>query len=375
MFRYFYLLDNNWNSTVTWGVILEHTDQPDVPRTLFEVHGLELENHAKSRTLDHLFSPQVLDNLRQNHNSGLLIQSSTEYTRVGEEPYSTAYAWLRAHGVPLHNIHVLTCSNHLAQPARKTWPEINFSVLDWWEYSPRWWYQDQTPDAPAQYRFTCLNRRPHEWRAAATQYLRNIPEYWNNSIHTIGDRNYHHTDDAPQDQDDYRNLGKGSGYFDDDVEAMAQTWYSTGSPIQLPDTPNITDIPLYNVSRAGAINIITESYPNQTRHSPTEKTYRAYAVGRPHISLAHANWQINLQARGYLPYPWDAEYDGIRDPSKRFRTVMGLIERMAKLSNSEFDEVCRSVQHIVDHNQANWYRRTERKFLHKQLHPALRPQT
>lgn len=369
----------NSNSARLWGLNLPTTDQDTLPNTLFEAHGLEVENciHRTEKgdvhhTLHTLFTRPVLKNLRKNPHSRLMLQCATEYTRVGEEPYSTVYAWLRAQGVPLTSVIVLCCSKHLITAAKRTWRDIQFCEFDWWEYSPRWWYEGCTPTGKPTQRFTCLNRRPQEWRAALTQYLSQLPGYWQNSLHTIGNRNYHATPtDEPQMQDDYRNHGP--GYFEDSIEELAQAWYKRKKAIQLPGVTTFIDPRLYDATRSGALNIVTESYPNQQRHSPTEKTYRVYAAARPHVTLGHHNWCRNLLERGYQTYPWDAQYDHIRDHNQRFWAVAHTLKQFVQMDDKTFKRTMKSVQHTVVHNHENWLRRTDIKRIHSNLPKELQP--
>lgn len=372
MCDYWYSACGNSNSPRMWGKHLEHTLRFDRPGTCFEAHGLEVEKHAKNGSLEQLFTDPILENLVRNSSSRILLQCSTEYTRVGEEPYSTVYAWLRSQGVPLDQVIVLTCSDHLAHQARKIWSEPKFVVFDWWEYGPRWWHQNCEPRAKARQRFTSLNRRPHEWRAAITHRLRQVPEYWQNAVHTIGNRNYHAIgDDAAHMIDLVRNHG--TGYFNPEIENWAHMWYTHGREIQLPEATSFIDNRLYEAARSGAVNLVIESYPNQSRHSPTEKTYRAYAVARPHVTMGHHNWSENLLARGYHCYPWDAEYNHLRDPNERLYAVVQVIERMALMSEKSFKRLVSSVQPTVDHNHENWLKRTERDYLVRHMPEELKP--
>lgn len=372
MCEYWYSVCGNSNSTRLWGKQLITVEDPDQPGTVFEAHGLEVENHARANTLDQLFTDAVLQNLTQHHNSVLLLQCSTEYTRIGEEPYSTVYAWLRAQGVPLHSIVVLTCSDHLADAARAVWSDIQFCVFDWWEYGPRWWHYHCKPTAPATQRFTSLNRRPTEWRAAITHRLRQEPAYWRNSVHTIGNRNYH----AVCEEDRYmldtvRNSGV--GYFNDEIESWAEQWYKHGREIQLPQAESFIDNRLYNAARSGSVNLVIESYPNQQRHSPTEKTYRSYAVARPHVTMAHHNWNENILARGYHHYPWDARYNHLKDPNERLYAVVDTVVEMANMTEKQFRKLMKSVHRTVQHNHENWLKRTEQAYITRNLPPELKP--
>lgn len=372
MFSQWYSVCGNYNTPRIWGLDLPITERADLPGTLFEAHGLDVETVGRENTMLEFFTEPVLDNICANSNSRLMIQASLEYSRVAEEPYSTVYAWLRAKGVPLNRVIVLTCSSHLLQAAQAEWPDIQFAELDWWEFGPRWWHQNCKPTAPATQRFTCLNRRPHEWRAALTYRLKQEPDYWNNALHTIGNRNYHALDD---DLDCRDFLNKGNGYFNEEIESWWKAWLEfPRKEIQLPKSRHFLDDAVYNAARSGNINIVTESYPDQQRHSPTEKTYRCYAVARPHITLGHYNWNQNLHQRGYHTYPWDDEYNHLSDPNERMYAVIDVILRFAHMSDKEFCKTMKSVAHIVQHNHENWMSRTDLSVVHNKLPPELRPQ-
>ena len=379
MFEHWYSACGNYNTPRIWGLDLPTTTDAGLPATLFEAHGLDVEHAAsawkpgdaaKSTSMKKLITPEIIRNLQSNSNSRLMIQSSLEYSRVGEEPYSSAYSWLRAQGVPLDRVIVLTCSEHLREAASAVWSDIEFAVLDWWEFGPRWWHKDCEPTASATQRFTCLNRRPMEWRAALTQRLSVEPAYWDNAVHTIGNRNYHALDNDLECRDF---MNQGEGYFNEEIEGWWKTWLKfPRREIQLPNSEHFLDDAVYNAARGGSLNIVTESYPHQPRHSPTEKTYRCYAVARPHITLGHYNWNQNLLDRGYLPYPWDAHYNNLSDPNERMYAVVDVILKFANMSNKQFKREMRSVEHIVQHNHRNWKQRTEAHTVNQRLPKCLR---
>lgn len=371
MFEHWYSLDGNYNTPKVWGLHIDTTQDPNLPATLFEAHGLEVENAYRENRLSNMFTEPVLNNLRHNAHSRLLIQSSLEYTRIGEEPYSSVYAWLRAQQVPMQQVMVLTCSDHLANHAQRVWPDIEFGVLDWWEFAPRWWHEPINPTGSAQQRFTSLNRRPTEWRAALTHRLSMEPKYWDNALHTIGNRSYH----VPEDDINCRDfLNRGEGYFNEEIESWWKSWLSfPRREIQLPNSTHFHDTAVYTAARSGAINIVVESYPDQQRHSPTEKTHRCYAVARPHITVGHYNWSQNLHQRGYLTYPWDDEYNNIRDPNERMYAVIDVILRFANYTDQQFDRIINSVSNTVQHNHSNWLHRTNRNTVHSRLPMSLRP--
>jgi len=378
-YKHWYSLDGNQQTTKLWGNPLPITTKTNLPSTLFEVHGLELEQ-SRSVITRRNEAASIIENLKANPSSGILIMAASEYTRAFEGVYAQAYRDLvKRGGVKPKQICVLVCSESLAATGRELYPDIVWAVYDYWEHQPRLWFgewhcENALPEPNK--RFVCLNRRPHEIRAALYTDLMRSRAYRYNTWHTIGNRNYHNPDHADMDLGVIRSGGYDPiNYLDRDIEDSAAVFYKNPYVKTVPGNPtSFQDRRLFEISARGTVNIVTESYPNQTQHSPTEKTYRAYAVARPHITFAHPRWESkNLVPRGYHLYPWDEDLDACRDPAKRYRLARNLILDWAEMDDQQFEEIMRVPLQIAQQNHQLWLNRTENTSVCLQLPESLIP--
>jgi len=378
-YDYWYSLDGNRPTPRLWGLDIPETEDPGLPNTLFEIHGLELERWHVDQPQQDL--PQaVIQNLVQHPGSTVLIMAASEYTRAYESSYEHTYRkWVKRHRIRPNQITVIVCSDSLRDRGKRLFPDLTWGVYDYWEHQPRLWFEEWhcAGDLPEpDRRFTCLNRRPHEMRAALYTDLMTVRAYRHTAYHTMGNRNYHNFDTAEMDLEVIRSGGNDPiNYLDSDIERSAAEFYRNPQTHEAPGEPiSFQDRSLFDISAQGCLNIITESYPNQRQHSPTEKTYRAYAVARPHITFAHCHWEsANLQPRGYHSYPWDTDVDACRDPAKRYRLCRDRILRWAQMSKEDFQQEMAYPLHIAQLNHAHWLHKTSDEYIHNRLPESLRP--
>lgn len=115
------------------------------------------------------------------------------------------------------------------------------------------------------------------------------------------------------------------------------------------------------------LSIVTETFFFDTMHVPnsgsnticnlhsvffTEKIFKPIAMKHPFIVLSRPNTLLELKKRGYKSFaPFiNEEYDSIEDNIARFNLLLNEIIRLSKLTDQEWLEWQKNIQHIVEHN-------------------------
>jgi hypothetical protein len=116
--------------------------------------------------------------------------------------------------------------------------------------------------------------------------------------------------------------------------------------------------------RSTRISIVAETvFENKVWHS--EKICKAIAAGHPFILLAGAKSLKVLREYGFKTFSefWDESYDLIEDNYLRLIAITKVLEKLAKLSQEEFDALCNNVKDIVNYNQQYFYSKEFEKVL------------
>lgn len=109
--------------------------------------------------------------------------------------------------------------------------------------------------------------------------------------------------------------------------------------------------PMHKIYQHILIDIISE--PNILGDSffPTEKFSRAVAMKRPFIVMAGDGYCEYLRQMGFETFWqfWDENYDGY-SAKDRYSMIIELINSLASLSDSDFLELYKSMESVIEHN-------------------------
>ncbi len=112
------------------------------------------------------------------------------------------------------------------------------------------------------------------------------------------------------------------------------------------------------------VDLVTETVFNYPYPFISEKIIRPIVLGRPFILFGAPGtikWLHDLGFRTFDNY-WDESYDAVQDPNQRFAQLCKLIETINDLKIDSCQEILKSMQDILIHNQQNY-----RKWINNEL--------
>jgi hypothetical protein len=105
------------------------------------------------------------------------------------------------------------------------------------------------------------------------------------------------------------------------------------------------------------LQVVTETAYHYPVVSWTEKTLKPIACKRPFVILGTPGLIAHLHTLGFKTFSqwWSEDYDQITDPEKRLLEVVGIIEWMCKKPISELQDLCNSMQDVLNYNHDYYF--------------------
>ena len=333
----------------------------------------EIEN--KTRNNLELFKPTILERLRKNNQTRLIITFATELTSAGAvENYKKL---LTQNRIPLERVHFIAITEPQKIMVQNTAPEFKVSVFNYWEYVTAsmvkaWPATVET--ALEHKRFLYLNRRFTESRALIYYRLCKDQQFMENSHVSMHRGSYWR---GGVDPNHYRIVLR-AGFCNHPEYPDLINFYTNNPP--LPKTQTNVDPDAYDfmgyentaivqLHKQTDLNIIVESHPSHTADGfmPTEKTYRAIAAGQPFVTFGTPGFYSNLANQGYrLQIP---EFDHIEDTFQRAEQFVQHVRQIAQIK--KWKHYIAEQKQLAEYNRNLLYRRVAKKQIVKNFHSEL----
>jgi hypothetical protein len=99
------------------------------------------------------------------------------------------------------------------------------------------------------------------------------------------------------------------------------------------------------------IDIVGETWTRGRSFYPTEKTIRPMLLKKPFIVMGSQNYLAYLRQLGFWTFDhfWGEDYDGYADGT-RYRSILKLLESIAKKPKQELCDMYTTMQYVLDHN-------------------------
>ena len=333
----------------------------------------EIEN--KTRNNLELFKPTILERLRENNQTRLIITFATELTSAGAvENYKKL---LTQNRIPLERVHFIAITEPQKIMVQNTAPEFKVSVFNYWEYVTasmvKAWPATVETDLEHK-RFLYLNRRFTETRALIYYRLCKDQQFMENSHVSMHRGSYWQ---GSIDHNHYRIVLRAG--FCNHPEYRDLINFYTNNP-SLPKTqtevnPQDYDFMGYEntaivqLHKQTDLNIVVESHPTHTADGfmPTEKTYRSIAVGQPFVVFGTPGFYGNLVNQGYrLQIP---EFDHIEDTFQRLEQFVQHVQQIAQIK--KWKHYIAEQKQLTEYNRNLLYRRVAKKQIVKNFHSEL----
>lgn len=134
----------------------------------------------------------------------------------------------------------------------------------------------------------------------------------------------------------------------------SESWINN-IPYIIPDESFPSDVRISTPIFNAYINIVIETISYKTPFNVswiTEKTYKPIAYGKPFIMFSSPGTLSDLRILGFKTFhPYiDESYDLIDDDDDRRKAVVSEIDRIAKITEAQFNELLNNTRDIVEHN-------------------------
>lgn len=131
------------------------------------------------------------------------------------------------------------------------------------------------------------------------------------------------------------------------LEHCPRTQQTHTYPLLVPANLDAAD--LY---RRFMIEVVCETYIQGQTFFPTEKTFRAIAMGRPFLTMGPKNFLGNLRRLGFKTFAefWNEDYDSAGE-NLRIDQILEIIDRLSKMTTAEQKDLWQQLQDICDHNR------------------------